>query len=118
MVPAPHRLNSLNLPLKPFRYSLWLYIILYLVAEIIILCWTHHMQLWIKNRLNDTYEKSWGKSFRFAYVTTLKLFLNQGSNLGITSTSTRTLLFSIYAVDIIITSIYGGGLASVLTLPM
>ena len=118
MVPSPTRLTSWNLPLKPFNYDLWLYIIGYIVVETTILLLANQLQLWVSNDSQFCNEKSWRNSFKFAYITMLKLFVSQSSRTDMTSTTIRALLFSIYMVDIIITSIYGGGLASILTLPM
>ncbi|XP_037932152.1 uncharacterized protein LOC119666945, partial [Teleopsis dalmanni] len=111
MVPAPKRIISWSLPLKPFQFSLWLGVLGYLFIETIALFATTTIEQTI------VYNKQcWKSNFYFGLVTTLKLFISQSSQKFVTSTTVRALLFSMYAVDIIITSIYGSGLASILTL--
>lgn len=60
---------------------------------------------------------TWRESFKFGYVSTFKLFVSQSTNYIVTSISVRVVLFACYMLDIVITSIYGGGLASILTQP-
>ncbi|XP_037956442.1 uncharacterized protein LOC119686054 [Teleopsis dalmanni] len=112
MVPAPTRVTSWFLPFKPFQTLLWCGILACLLIETIGLLMTYHFG----NSVENT-KKSWTKSFHFGLVTTLKLFVSQSSGKTLSATSVRVILFSCYVIDIIITSIYGGGLASILTLP-
>lgn len=106
------RLASWLLPLEPFQFTLWLAVVIYLTIEIISLCCTHKFESYLNLK-----PLSWKHSFKFAYVTALKLFLSQSGNTYVNSFTIRVLLFTCFMNDIIITSIYGGGLASILTIP-
>uniref|UniRef100_A0A1A9ZX76 Ionotropic glutamate receptor C-terminal domain-containing protein n=1 Tax=Glossina pallidipes TaxID=7398 RepID=A0A1A9ZX76_GLOPL len=112
LIPAPRRLASWLLPLEPFEYSLWLAIIIYLILEVLALIFMYKFE-------NTLFERprSWYQNFQFAYSTALKLFVSQGGIESVRSITLRGLLFTYFLNDIIITSIYGGGLASILTIP-
>lgn len=111
-MPAPTHLTSWILPLKPFQFALWLAVVMCLVLETLALLVAKQFeQVLTENK------SKWSSSLEFAYTTSLKLFISQGSNYRVTSNTVRTVLFACYMIDIIITSIYGGGLASTLTLP-
>jgi len=60
---------------------------------------------------------SWRQSLRFGCVSSLKLFVNQSTSYVATSYALRTVLLASYMIDIILTTVYGGGLAAILTLP-
>nr|AID61276.1 ionotropic receptor [Calliphora stygia] len=112
LVPAPRRLTSWLLPLQPFQFTLWLAVMGYLLVEIISLCFAHKFESNL-----STKRVSWHYSFKYAYATTLKLFVSQSGNSYVSSLTVRVLLFTCFMNDIILTSIYGGGLASILTIP-
>ncbi|KAM7344265.1 ionotropic receptor 41a [Cochliomyia hominivorax] len=112
LVPAPRRLASWLLPLEPFQFTLWMAVLAYLLIEVISLSFTHKFE---SNLISE--EISWYQSFKFAYVTTIKLFLSQSGNSYVRSLTVRVLLFTCFMNDIILTSIYAGGLASILTIP-
>ncbi|XP_055922835.1 LOW QUALITY PROTEIN: ionotropic receptor 21a-like [Eupeodes corollae] len=109
LVPKPRRVISWLLPLEPFHWLLWIGIVGCLILETIGLLVTY----WADKTENPTLSDS----ARFGYVTSLKLFVSQGSDYLPSSVSVRIVLFSCYMIDIIITSIYSGGLASILTIP-
>ncbi|XP_055855710.1 uncharacterized protein LOC129918968 [Episyrphus balteatus] len=109
LVPAPRRVISWLLPLEPFHWILWIGIVGCLILEtigLLVTCWA-----------DRTENVSLTESTHFGYVTSLKLFVSQGSDYLPSSVSVRIVLFSCYMIDIIITSIYSGGLASILTIP-
>lgn len=110
LVPAPRRIINWALPLQPFQAKLWLCVILCLTLECLALAGTHHFEFLAS-------EPRWRKSLRFAYVSTLKIFVNQGTHYVATSYALRMVLLASYMVDIILTTVYSGGLASILTLP-
>uniref|UniRef100_A0A1A9W9S3 Uncharacterized protein n=1 Tax=Glossina brevipalpis TaxID=37001 RepID=A0A1A9W9S3_9MUSC len=60
---------------------------------------------------------SWYQNFEFGYTTTLKLFVSQAGGEYVRCLTLRVLLFTCFLNDVIITSIYVGGLASILTIP-
>ncbi|EDV97520.1 GH14655 [Drosophila grimshawi] len=116
LVPAPQRMINWILPLRPFQGTLWLCIIFCLVIECISLAVTR-----FKERLSDgigaPQHNSWQQSLYFGVVSTLKLFVNQSTSYVATSYALRTILLASYILDIILTTVYGGGLAAILTLP-
>ncbi|KNC26738.1 hypothetical protein FF38_11380 [Lucilia cuprina] len=62
-------------------------------------------------------DNSWYASFKFGCATAIKLFLSQSNNSYVRSFTVRVLLFTCFMNDIILTSIYSGGLSSILTIP-
>lgn len=69
-------------------------------------------------RASEEKQNSWARNFQYAFSTTMLLFVSQ-SNKGtmVNFTPLRLMLFASFLNDIVITSIYGGGLASILTVP-
>ncbi|XP_039963337.1 uncharacterized protein LOC120776613 [Bactrocera tryoni] len=112
LVPSPHRLTSWLLPLRPFQLTLWLGVFACLGVEALALFFTRHLAP------SDT-EPQYGlmESFQFGYIMTLKLFVSQGSDYVVNSHTVRMVLFACYMMDTIVTSVYGGGLSAILTLP-
>uniref|UniRef100_A0A1A9WGK9 Ionotropic glutamate receptor C-terminal domain-containing protein n=1 Tax=Glossina brevipalpis TaxID=37001 RepID=A0A1A9WGK9_9MUSC len=106
------RLASWLLPLEPFQYSLWLAVIVYLILEVLTLIIMYKFENFLLSRL-----RSWYQNFEFGYTTTLKLFVSQAGGEYVRCLTLRVLLFTCFLNDLIITSIYGGGLASILTIP-
>ncbi|XP_059226328.1 ionotropic receptor 21a [Stomoxys calcitrans] len=113
LVPAPKRLATWLLPLEPFQFTLWLAVLAYLWLEWFSLSLTHRFETWIISNDNVT----WMESIVFGFVTTLKLLVSQSGSGFVVSQTVRVLLFTCFLNDLIITSIYGGGLASILTVP-
>ncbi|KAH8371943.1 hypothetical protein KR093_009388, partial [Drosophila rubida] len=109
LVPAPHPMINWALPLRPFQATLWLCVLACLMLECISLAVTRQCE--------RTSAQSWQQSLRFGYVSTLKLFVNQSTSYVTTSYALRTVLLASYMIDIILTTVYGGGLAAILTLP-
>ncbi|XP_060658240.1 uncharacterized protein LOC132792781 [Drosophila nasuta] len=114
LVPAPHRLASWYLPLQPFQGTLWAAVLLCLGIETVGLVLGHRSELQL---YDEPMGNAWWCSWAFAVVTTFKLFISQSGNSNVQSVTVRVLLFACFLNDIIITSIYGGGLASILTIP-
>ncbi|XP_046811432.1 uncharacterized protein LOC111679581 [Lucilia cuprina] len=112
LVPAPRRLASWLLPLEPFQFMLWLAVLIYLFIEIISLSCAHKFEA---NFIAE--DNSWYASFKFGCATAIKLFLSQSNNSYVRSFTVRVLLFTCFMNDIILTSIYSGGLSSILTIP-
>ncbi|XP_061400433.1 uncharacterized protein LOC133336152 [Musca vetustissima] len=114
LVPAPTRITSWNLPISPFQYTLWLGVFLCLFWEMLALFLTRLFEERVveKKKISAIWS-----SIEFGYVTTLKLFISQGSDYVVNSHTVRTILFACYMIDIIVTSIYAGGLSAILTLP-
>ncbi|XP_070069780.1 glutamate receptor ionotropic, delta-1 isoform X2 [Drosophila takahashii] len=115
LVPAPMRLASWYLPLEPFQESLWAAILLCLCMETIglILAYKSEQELYVP----PSYRDGWWKCTKFGLSTTFKLLISQSGNSKANSLTVRALLFVCFLNDLIITSIYGGGLASILTVP-
>ncbi|ALC48029.1 Ir76a, partial [Drosophila busckii] len=113
LVPAPHRVISWTLPMRPFQASLWLCVVSYLLLECIALAAARR---WERNPTNCP-RNSLQKSLQFGFVSVMKLFVNQSTKYATFSYALRTLLMANYIVDIILTTVYGGGLAAILTLP-
>ncbi|XP_039956501.1 uncharacterized protein LOC120772140 isoform X2 [Bactrocera tryoni] len=69
-------------------------------------------------RASEDKQNSWARNFEYAFSTTMLLFVSQ-SNKGtmVNFTPLRLMLFASFLNDIVITSIYGGGLSSILTVP-
>uniref|UniRef100_A0A1I8M877 Ionotropic glutamate receptor C-terminal domain-containing protein n=2 Tax=Musca domestica TaxID=7370 RepID=A0A1I8M877_MUSDO len=114
LVPAPSRKTRWTLPIRPFPYSLWLAVIFCLCWETVALCLTRFFEDRVVVRQNNA---SIWSSIQFAYVTTLKLFISQSSRYVVRSHTVRTILFACYMIDIIVSSIYAGGLSAILTIP-
>ncbi|XP_030560059.1 uncharacterized protein LOC115762095 [Drosophila novamexicana] len=115
LVPAPLRLASWYLPLQPFQGTLWAAVLFCLGIETLGLVLAHRRE---QELYASTYPKDgWWQSTKFGLVTTFKLFISQSGNSNARSVTVRVLLFACFLNDIIITSIYGGGLASILTIP-
>lgn len=118
LVPAPHRLASWYLPLQPFQGTLWAAVLVCLGIETLGLVLTHRSEQKLYCTSDPTeHGNTWWGSMKFALVTTFKLFISQPGNSNVRSVTVRVLLFACFLNDIIITSIYGGGLASILTIP-
>ncbi|KNC22699.1 hypothetical protein FF38_01653, partial [Lucilia cuprina] len=113
LVPAPTRLTSWYLPLKPFHLTLWFGVFGCLLLETLALLTARRFELTVI----DNEASNWWSCIQFGYITSLKLFISQGSDYIVNSHTVRTVLFACYMIDIIITSIYGGGLAATLTVP-
>ncbi|XP_064545280.1 uncharacterized protein Ir76a [Drosophila montana] len=114
LVPAPHRMINWALPLRPFQGTLWLCVLFCLILECLALAGTRQCEPPPKT---NAIQSRWRQSLRFGCVSTLKLFVNQSTNYVATSYSLRTVLLASYMIDIILTTVYGGGLAAILTLP-
>ncbi|KAM8711688.1 hypothetical protein ACLKA7_012231 [Drosophila subpalustris] len=116
LVPAPYRLASWYLPLQPFQGTLWAAVLVCLGIETLGLVLAHRKEQKLYE-MRDSEVRSWWSSWAFGLVTTFKLFISQPGNSNVKSVTVRVLLFACFLNDIIITSIYGGGLASILTIP-
>ncbi|XP_050325180.1 uncharacterized protein LOC126756274 isoform X1 [Bactrocera neohumeralis] len=123
VVPAPKRLASLWLPIEPFQPALWAFVFVCLCVEIIALLFIDHARPIIialseRMRASEDKQNSWARNFEYAFSTTMLLFVSQ-SNKGtmVNFTPLRLMLFASFLNDIVITSIYGGGLSSILTVP-
>ncbi|KAH8361664.1 hypothetical protein KR084_012540, partial [Drosophila pseudotakahashii] len=112
LVPAPHRLISWTLLLRPFQTGLWMCVMFCLLLESLALCVTRRWE-----HSSDYYSNSWLDSLRFGCISTLKLFVSQGTSYVTSSYALRTVLVASYMIDIILTTVYSGGLAAILTLP-
>ncbi|EDW01430.1 uncharacterized protein LOC6559759 [Drosophila grimshawi] len=115
LVPAPLRLASWYLPLQPFQFTLWAAVLICLSIETLGLVLAHRSER--KLFVTEKAKSGWWISSKFGLVTTFKLFISQAGNSNARSVTMRVLLFACFLNDIIITSIYGGGLASILTIP-
>ncbi|XP_070135129.1 uncharacterized protein Ir41a isoform X2 [Drosophila bipectinata] len=92
LVPVPLRLASWYLPLEPFQGTLWAAVLVCLTIETVALV--------------------------LAYKSEQKIYQTSSyGNSNAISFTVRVLLFACFLNDLIITSIYGGGLASILTIP-
>lgn len=111
LVPAPRPLINWALPLLPFQATLWLCVIICLILEGLALTCTR------KYEHSSAHPPNWQKSLYFGCVSTLKLFVNQSTSYKTRSYALRTVLLASFMVDIILTTVYGGGLAAILTLP-
>ncbi|XP_044313598.1 uncharacterized protein LOC108038802 isoform X1 [Drosophila rhopaloa] len=90
LVPAPNRLISWTLLLRPFQAVLWMSVMFCLLLESIALCMTRRWE-----HSSNYHFNSWIGSLRFGCISTLKLFVNQSTSYVTSS----------------------GGLAAILTLP-
>ncbi|KNC22703.1 hypothetical protein FF38_01655 [Lucilia cuprina] len=115
LVPAPRRIVSWDLPLKPFKMTLWLVIMSVLVLESVSLLLARQFEQNIENPENH---HKWKTSYMFGFISAFKLFLNQGTDYVVHGITLKVILLACYSLDIIITSVYGGGLASILTMPI
>ncbi|XP_034652841.1 uncharacterized protein LOC117891467 [Drosophila subobscura] len=115
LVPAPLRLASWNLPLQPFQANLWAAVLVYLCLETLglVLAYRSEQVLYVSASARE----GWWCCAMLGLATSFKLFISQSGNSTTTSLTVRVLLFACFLNDIIITSIYGGGLASILTIP-
>ncbi|XP_002138113.2 uncharacterized protein Ir41a [Drosophila pseudoobscura] len=115
LVPAPLRLASWYLPLQPFQTNLWAAVLVYLCLETLglVLAYRSEQELYVSEIARD----GWWCCAKLGLATAFKLFISQSGNSKTTSVTVRVLLFACFLNDIIITSIYGGGLASILTIP-
>nr|ACN81897.1 IR76a [Drosophila melanogaster] len=112
LVPAPNRLISWTLLLRPFQFVLWMCVMLCLLLESLALGITRRWE-----HSSVAAGNSWISSLRFGCISTLKLFVNQSTNYVTSSYALRTVLVASYMIDIILTTVYSGGLAAILTLP-
>ncbi|XP_070135128.1 uncharacterized protein Ir41a isoform X1 [Drosophila bipectinata] len=115
LVPVPLRLASWYLPLEPFQGTLWAAVLVCLTIETVALVLAYKSEQKIYQ--TSSYGKNWWNCFKFGSSTTFKLFISQSGNSNAISFTVRVLLFACFLNDLIITSIYGGGLASILTIP-
>ncbi|XP_032311524.2 uncharacterized protein LOC6493890 isoform X1 [Drosophila ananassae] len=115
LVPVPLRLASWYLPLEPFQETLWFAVLVCLTIETVglVLAYKSEQKIFETNH----HRKSWWNCWKFGLATTFKLFISQSGNSNAISFTVRVLLFACFLNDLIITSIYGGGLASILTIP-
>ncbi|KAM7355844.1 uncharacterized protein ACRADG_001788 [Cochliomyia hominivorax] len=117
LVPAPTRVVSWDLPTRPFKTTLWLVILSVLFLESVSLCVTRQFEQVILVKVKNN-RGEWWTSYMFGFISAFKLFLSQGTDYLVTAHTLRVILFACYTLDIIITSVYGGGLSSILTLPI
>ncbi|KAH8357605.1 hypothetical protein KR200_004404, partial [Drosophila serrata] len=113
LVPAPSRLISWTLLLRPFQAVLWMCVMLCLLLESVALCITRRWE----HFSDSSQPHTWTGSLRFGLISTLKLFVNQSTSYVTRSYALRTVLMASYMIDIILTTVYSGGLAAILTLP-
>lgn len=113
LVPAPSRLISWTLLLRPFQAVLWLSVMFCLLLESVSLCITRRWEL----SSDSSQPQTWSSSLRFGVISTLKLFVSQGTSYVTHSYALRTVLVASYIIDIVLTTVYSGGLAAILTLP-
>uniref|UniRef100_A0A6P4DW15 Uncharacterized protein LOC108037698 n=1 Tax=Drosophila rhopaloa TaxID=1041015 RepID=A0A6P4DW15_DRORH len=115
LVPAPSRLASWYLPLEPFQEALWAAVLVCLWIEAVglVLALKSEQELYAAPRDRD----SWWICTKVGLSTTFKLFISQSGSSKANSLTVRVLLFACFLNDLIITSIYSGGLASILTIP-
>ncbi|KAH8296661.1 hypothetical protein KR054_009479, partial [Drosophila jambulina] len=113
LVPAPSRLISWTLLLRPFQAVLWMCVMLCLLLESVALCITRRWE----HSSDCSLPHTWTGSLRFGCISTLKLFVNQSTSYVTRSYALRTVLVASYMIDIILTTVYSGGLAAILTLP-
>ncbi|XP_030387929.1 uncharacterized protein LOC115634384, partial [Scaptodrosophila lebanonensis] len=114
LVPAPKRMVSWFLPLEPFQATLWAAVLLCLGVEMLGLGVAHKSERLLFSEAKDD---GWLASIKYGLIITFKLFLSQSGDSHALSFTVRVLLFACFLNDLIITSIYGGGLASILTIP-
>ncbi|CAD7014181.1 unnamed protein product [Ceratitis capitata] len=121
VVPAPKRLASWLLPIEPFQPALWAFVFACLCVEIIALLFIDHFRpiiIALSENMRLPFKNSWARNFEYAFSTTMMLFVSQ-SNKGtmVNFAPLRLMLFASFLNDIVVTSIYGGGLSSILTVP-
>ncbi|XP_061400435.1 uncharacterized protein LOC133336154 [Musca vetustissima] len=114
LVPVPTRVTTWALPISPFTYTLWLAVAFCLFLEAFALFLA---RLFEERQIMQLEDGTIWSSIEFGYTTTLKLFISQGSDYVVNSHTVRMVLFACYMIDIIVTSIYAGGLSAILTLP-
>ncbi|KAH8268768.1 hypothetical protein KR018_003833, partial [Drosophila ironensis] len=112
LVPAPQRMISWTLLLRPFQSLLWMAVMLCLVLECLGLCLTRRCESDAVPGLH-----TWSGSLSFGCISCLKLFVNQSTSYVTRSYPLRTVLVASYLIDIILTTVYSAGLATILTLP-
>ncbi|XP_075161102.1 ionotropic receptor 76a [Haematobia irritans] len=118
MVPAPGHLTSWTLIIQPFQATLWLIMFFYLIFEMFILFFIRQFEISVeKSTSASTTSKSWKSSLKFAFATSINLLVSQPSGYMVKTGTLRILLGACYMIDIVISNIYGGGLAAILTLP-
>lgn len=110
LVPVPQPIINWTLPLRPFQATLWICVLFCLVLECLALSCTRRCEPAIPL-------SNWRQSLRFGCVSALKLFVNQSTRYVATSYALRIVLLASYMIDIILTTVYGGGLSAILTLP-
>ena len=115
LVPAPSRIVSWDLPVRPFTTTLWLIIMLVIVMEAVCLLLFRYFEKYVENTLDS---HAWYTSAAFGFISSSKLFIGQGTDYLTNGYTLRVMLFACYMHDIIVTSVYGGGLSAILTLPM
>ncbi|KAH8236873.1 hypothetical protein KR032_007571, partial [Drosophila birchii] len=115
LVPMPMRLAGWYIPLEPFQATLWSAVFLCLCIETmgLILAYRSEQELY----LTPSERIGWWSCAKYGLSTTYKLLISQSGNSNAHSITVRVLLFACFLNDLIITSIYGGGLASILTIP-
>lgn len=117
IVPAPKQQASWFLPLTPFTWQMWSAVLCSILLEMAILTVMHRIE---KNWMRyNSYLLSHLHSHPFSYgcETVFRIYMSQGCLDLISSWSRRIFLTICYIGSLILTSIYGGGLASLLTRP-
>ncbi|KAH8234484.1 hypothetical protein KR038_012114, partial [Drosophila bunnanda] len=115
LVPMPMRVAGWYIPLEPFQATLWSAVFVCLCIETmgLILAYRSEQELY----LTPSERVGWWRCAKYGLSTTYKLLISQSGNSKAHSITVRVLLFACFLNDLIITSIYGGGLASILTIP-
>lgn len=104
-------IGSWLLPVHPFSKELWLSVILCCIIEAIAIGLMRYKET------SNTFSDRVSKSFSFGVMSTYQIFCSQSLNDKFEFTPMRIIFFSCLIIDLIITSAYGGGLATILTLP-
>lgn len=99
------------MPLHPFSEELWIGVILCCILEAIAIVLVRYEEI-----LESAPDRL-SKSMSFGIMSTYQIFCSQGLTDKLEFTPMRIIFFSCLIIDLIITSAYGGGLATILTLP-
>lgn len=109
--PLSRIIGSWFLPLHPFSKEVWLGVILCSIIEAISIGLIRYRET------SDIVPERVSRSLSFGVMSTYQIFCSQSLSDKLRFTPMRIIFFSCFMIDLIVTCAYGGGLATILTLP-
>ncbi|KAL5278393.1 hypothetical protein ACFFRR_003178 [Megaselia abdita] len=103
--------GSWLLPVHPFSKEVWIAVAVSFVLEMASIAFVQYHELF------KTIPNRFSKSFSFGIMSTYQIYCSQGITDSLERTPKRIIFFFCFIIDLVVTSAYTGGLATILTLP-